>query len=381
MIIYLFSFFSCYLIGISKQRQNKRIGFLLFTFLTVFLCGGFMCGSDWRSYELIYETIDWDNYGYDYYAEPGFYAYMAIFKLFNADFWHIAVLTKVLCFLTFLKYLKKYLQDDVLLGLMYFVPWYGFYLFIDCPMRNLMAITIFLLALPYLLKRDFWRYFLLILLASSFHVTALLFLFLYFFAIKKQSTFLWVVIFILVNLFFASRTFIIWLCSLLLGNIPFMMAKIEAYLLDENIFAEGRILSFGMLIHLAFFILLLIKRRCVEERENGIFIFNLAICYLLFYRLATTIEIFMRFQLYFAPCYCIALIRVAQSLAFRTRLLYITYLLCVASIGSLKIFADYRYIPYTSYIPYFLQGDYPSFEYRSDYNHRNSPYEYKTEYQ
>ena len=380
MIIYLLSFFSCYLLGISKQRLNHRYELVLFIFLTLFLCTGFMCGSDWRNYETMYEAIDWDNYGYDYYAEPGFYAFMAIFKFLNVDFWHLTVLIKILCFIVFLRFLKKHLQENVLLGLMYFVPWYGFYLFIDCPMRNLMAIAIFILALPYLVDRDFLRYFLLIVLASTFHLTAFLFLFLYFSADKKQSNTLWIGLFVVVNIFFASRTFIIWFSSFLFGGIPIIAAKIDAYFSEENVFAEGRIFSVGMLIHLVFFVLLLIKRKSIEGKENGILVFNLAILYLLFYRLAVTIEVFMRFQLYLAPCFCIALIRVAQAFAFKTRILYITYLLCIASIGSLKIFADYRYIPYTSYIPYFFEGEYPSFEYRSEYNHMYSPYEYKTNY-
>lgn len=379
MIIYLFSFFICYLLGISKQRNNRRIEKTLFIFITLFLCTGFMCGSDWRSYESMYNDINIDNYGYDYYAEPGFYAFMAFFKYLNVDFWHLAVLTKILCFVVFLRFLKKCLNDNALLGLMYFIPWYGFYLFIDCPMRNMMSITIFLFSLPYLINRRFLHYFALIVIATTFHVSAFLFLFLYFFAMKKQSTLFWIVTFAIVYIFFSSRTFIIWFSSLLFSGIPYVATKIEAYLLDDNVFAQGRFFSLGMLIHLCFFILLLYLRKFVEQKENGILIFNLAIIYLLFYRLAITIEIFMRFQLYLAPCFCIALIRIAESFTLKNRLLYITYLLCIASIGSLKIFSDYRYIPYTSYIPYFFQGDYPSFEYRSEYNYRYSPYAYKND--
>lgn len=376
MSIYLLSFFSCYIIGISRQRRNTIVRRIILVLLILFLCTGFMCGSDWRSYETMYNAIDFYNYGRNYYAEWGFYIYMSIFKYFDIDFWIFSILTKLFCLLIVFNFLKKYLESEFLLGLMYFIPWYGFYLFIDCPMRNMIAISIFLLSIPYIVKHNIFKYMALIALAMSFHTTAIIFIPIYFFN-RRISLPLCILLFLIVNIAFVSRDVIINIGLSLFTHIPYIASKIEGYMLGGSIYAEGRALSWGMLIHLAFFILLLYKRKSIENGRNGMLIFNLSIAYLLLYRLATTIEIFMRFQLYLAPFFCIGLIKIAQTMTPKLKIAYVTYLLCVSSIGALKIFADSRYIPYTSYIPYLFQGSYPSFEYRSVYNYEHSPYAYK----
>lgn len=376
MGIYLLSYFCCYIIGLSRQRRNKLIEYIILFFLVFFLCTGFMCGSDWRVYETMYNSIDFDNFGKNYYAEWGFYIYMSAFKFLDIDFWIFAILTKAVCLLIIIYYLKRCLENDVLLGLMYFVPWYGFYLFIDCPMRNMIAVSIFLLSIQYIIKRNIIKYLILSMIAISFHTTAIVLIPIYFLN-KRFSLSFCIIIFLIVNIIFISRDNIINIGLYLFSNIPYIASKIEGYMLGGSVYAEGRDFSWGMLIHLAFFILILCKRKCIEKGRNGILIFNLAIVYLLFYRLAITIEIFMRFQLYASPFFCIALIRIAQTMPLKLKVAYVTYLLCVSSIGSLRIFADSRYIPYTSYIPYMLQGNYPSFEYRSLYNYEHSPYSYK----
>ena len=50
------------------------------------------------------------------------------------------------------------------------------------------------------------------------------------------------------------------------------------------------------------------------------------------------------------------------------------FLLVLAIIGYSRIFSTYRYIPYTNYLTYALKGEFPSYSYRSAYNHNNSPY-------
>lgn len=374
MWIYFFSFISCYIIGISKQRHIRYVEFALLLWLAIFLCSGFMCGSDWRGYETMYNEMNLDNYFYGYFAEPGFYVYLSFFKFLNFNFWDVALISKLSCFFIVVRFFKKYLKNDVLLGMMYFLPWYAFYLFIDCPMRNMMAISIFLLSIPALLERRFLHYLLVIMLATTFHVSASVFILLYFFSGKVISNKLSIFLFLIINFLFASRIVITKMASLLFGGIPYLNSKIENYLLDNSEFASGRILSMGMIIHLIFLFLLLWKKKHIVEFIHGNVIFNFSLFYLLLYRLATTVEIFSRFQLYLAPFFCVALILISKSFNFRNRLLYITYLLCISFIGSLKIFSDYRYIPYTSYLPYLLNKNYPSFEYRDAYNFRNSPY-------
>ena len=372
--LYLASFIICYIVGISKQSGNANIRRLVFFIVAIFLCSGFMCGSDWRSYELIYNSIGTVNSGIGYFAEPGFYAYLSLFSFLGIDFWDLTLFTKLLCFTIMYRTMYNYMQDKIFLCMMYFIPWYGFYLFIDCPMRNMLAVSIFLLAIPYLKSRKFFKYLLLIVLATLFHFSAFIYILLYFFSYKHISNTIFIILYVIVNLLFASRDITISVISLIFGNITYVAGKLDSYIHGGNIYAAGRIFSFGMLLHLLYFILILYNRKRLEKLKNGNFIINIAILYLLLYRVAGTIEIFMRFLLFLSPFFCIALVRCGSIFKINSRKLYYTFLLFMALVGAQRIFMDYRYIPYTSYLPYFVKREYPSYEYRTMYNHIHSPY-------
>lgn len=375
MLYYYLSYISCFVFGISKQRLVKPLARILLLALALFLCFGYFCGSDWRNYELWYEAVDTSNLFYNYFAEPGYYIYMLIFRFLHVDFWHFAIFTKLLCFASFYYTAKCYLKDKVWLALMYFIPWYGFSLFIDCPFRNLIAASIFLIAIHFFVQKRMKKCIFFILLASLFHVSTIVFLPSLFFLNKKISTKVWIGVYVLFNLLFASRVFLTNVIALLFGNIPYISAKIQGYLLSgSEAAADGSLFSFGMLIQFVFFVLLIWKRSIVENNKDGIVIFNFAIIYQLFYRIGLTIELFARFQLFTSMYFCIALIMLMQSFSINSRRLYLIYLLCVASVGTTKLFADYRYIPYTSYIPYIFQVEKPPYEYRAQYNYNNSPY-------
>lgn len=98
MFLYLLSYISCFVLGISKQRYNKVISFTLLVFLAVFLCFGYFCGSDWRNYELWYYRVDLERLFYNYFAEPGYYIYMLVFRFFDIDFWHFTIFTNAVVF-------------------------------------------------------------------------------------------------------------------------------------------------------------------------------------------------------------------------------------------------------------------------------------------
>ena len=375
MILYFLSYISCFVLGISRQRFVKPLTTVVLVSLALFLCFGYFCGSDWRTYELWYNAIDVNNLFYNYYAEPGYYIYMLVFRFLRVDFWTFAILTKLLCFASFYYTANYYMKDKVWLVLMYFIPWYGFFLFIDCPFRNLIAAAIFLIAIHFFVQNKIKWSVLFVLFAATFHVSTIVFLPCIFFFNKRVSTKAWIFVYVLFNLFFTSRSLLTNVISSLFGNIPYISSKIQGYLLGESeAAADGSLFSFGMLIQFVFFVLLIWKRKVVESNKDGVVIFNLAIIYQLFYRIGLTIELFARFQLFTSIFFCIALVMLMQSFTIHSRRLYLIYLLCVASIGTTKLFADYRYIPYTSYIPYIFQSEKPSYEYRTQYNYNNSPY-------
>lgn len=373
MLLYFFSYISCFILGICKQRRNPYIECVLLFAIGVFLCTSYFCGSDWRSYELMYDDIDCDNLFFNYFAEPGFYLYMVAFKLVNVNFWHFFIFTKFLCFVLCVSVIKQYLKEDFWISLGYFLPWFGFYLFIDCPLRNLIAVSIFIHAIYYFTNRNYFTFFFLVIIAILFHFSALLFVPFVFLLKRKIRSGYYIIIFVLVNVLFTSRDFVVFLVQVLFGNIPYFNVKIESYLLNENEFAVGRVFSVGMLVQFVFFAMFIIYRKYVERSVNGIIIFNFVMLYLILYRVATTIEVFSRIQLYTSVFFCISLFLLSRVFAKKSRIIYFLYLFWVASIGTIKLFESNKYIPYSSYLQYVFKKK-PSFEYRDSYNYKNSPY-------
>ncbi len=377
MAIYLFSILLCFFSAITKQLKDNRIWlFVVLGFLCIFLCFGYMCGSDWRSYEEMYEAIDIHSLFSTCKVEPGYYIYMFPFKLLNINFWNFFIFTKVVVFCIIFSTIIKYAEEYKFIVIMFFVAWYGFYLFIDNPMRNLIAVSICLIGIRFLLKRNFWKYLAVILIATSFHISAIIMLPVYYYFTKRIASKYYVISFVIIYLLFSTPELFWLIISKLFSWIPYIHRKIDSYTIGKHAeFAQGRLFSLGTIVYVVFFILLMFYRKKIESLKNGVLLFNAAILYLLFYRIAITIDIFGRMLFYFSIFYSIAIVSLISIFEFSSRLIYIFYLLFLSFISTTRIFQDFRYIPYTSYIPYFLKGNYPTFEERSDYNYVNSPYD------
>ncbi len=373
MVFYFLSYFLFFILSITNLNSNKRLRYFLYTILGLFLCFGFFCGSDWRSYEIFYNDIKYKDFSnLKYYEEFGFTLYMKLFSSLNIDFWDFTVITKSLCYIVFIATIEKYLNKFSSIAIMYFVPCFGFYLFIDCPFRNLIAITIFLLSIKYLIQKKKLIYISFICLAATFHFSAFIFFLLPFLFEKKISSKIWIILFITIYILFTPE-FIKPIIRLIGNIVPYVELKFNGYVGNDSEFASGKIFSIGMLIPIVFFILFVKYRKSIEDNKLGIPIFNMTMLYLLFYRLAVSIEIFYRFQLYVSLFFCIAMVLLLLAIKKSMRTFCILAYFLIASIGMLKLTSDYRYIPYTSYIPYIFT-DYPTYEYRSSYNFINSPY-------
>ena len=333
-----------------------------------------MTGTDWRVYEDIYTHINFNNLFYNYFQEPGYYIYMLPFRFFNIDFFVFFIFTKVICYIAIVSKLLTYCEKYKYIGLMYFIPCYGFYLFIDNPMRNLIAVSIILYAVKYLLERKPIQYFSIVIIAMTFHTSACIMIPAYFYMHKALSTKKIIILYIAINVVFANRTILALIISNIFGSIPYIAGKINSYIESSNSEGAGRVISLGFIIFFTFFVLLCFYKNQIYKIKNGKLIWNGAITFLLLYRLATTIEVFMRFQLFYMIFFVAGISYLTHFFTEQSKKIYISYLLVLAIIGYSRIFSTYRYIPYTNYLTYALKGEFPSYSYRSAYNHNNSPY-------
>lgn len=108
---------------------------------------------------------------------------------------------------------------------MYFIPCYGFYLFIDNPMRNLIAVSIALYAFRFLVERKPIHYFIIVIIAMTFHTSACIMIPAYFYMNKDLSTKKIIFLYIAINVLFANRTLLALIISNVFGSIPYVAGK------------------------------------------------------------------------------------------------------------------------------------------------------------
>ena len=182
MLIYYLFPFVLYICSLFNFK-NKKLKVFLAISLGVFLCTTYFNGSDWRQYEIMYNEATLGEIQ-EFKKEKGFYLYMLFFKLFNIDFFNFFIITKSILFYIFYRIiLEKSKNFYIVFNLFYTLM--GLFLFIDAPLRNLIAITIVVYAQKYLEEKNKKKYknikyIFLIFIAFSFHETAIIFLMLLF---------------------------------------------------------------------------------------------------------------------------------------------------------------------------------------------------------
>lgn len=258
MALYFLSFCSAYAFVFIKQANKSAWLKTYLVLLCLFLCFGYMTGTDWRAYEQIYKQINFNNLFYNYFQEPGYYIYMLPFRFFNVDFFVFFIFTKILCYIAIVSKLLTYCDKYKYIGLMYFIPCWGFYLFIDNPMRNLIAVSISLYAIKYLLKRKPIPYFTIVIIAMTFHTSACVMIPAYFFMHKNLSTKKIVILYITINVLFANRAILAVIISNVFGFIPYVAGKINSYIESSNIEGAGRVISLGFIIFFTFFVFIML---------------------------------------------------------------------------------------------------------------------------
>ncbi|WP_164515323.1 EpsG family protein [Flavobacterium ustbae] len=357
---------------IKEKEQKLTVFFLLL--LCFFLCFGYTTGSDWPTYENLYEASTDEDKSYLFlFFEPGFVFYIKLFKSLGIAFFPFLIFTKILVYIVVISSLKFYCPKNTFyLSLLFYISWYAFFLFIDNPLRNFIAIAIFLRSLKYLRERRFIPYLFMTLLAMSFHVSAVIMLILYYFANKSYKTNNIVFFYIVTNIILLSKDLIFSIVNFLFSSVPIVGAKIEGYAAD-NVNAEGKLLSMGLIVHTLIFILIILGRKRIEIQENGKLIFMFSILSAILFRLGLTITVFGRFQLYITVFYVAAIGIIYYAFDLRSRVFYLLFVSIISIIPCVSyLIKDSRYIPYTNYM-FFLDTNL-TLEQRESYNNKNSDF-------
>ena len=162
--------FSTFFVYISDKGKGllERKTFRLIAFTIVFIPSAirYKVGKDFGSYERIYESIEYIKN-----IEPGFYYLNLILKSLDADPQWVFAITAFI-FTTFLfKSLPKkggWIVLFITLSLLYYLSFSG--------IRQATAIMISLYSVKYLLKGEYKYFILFNILATTFHVSSMVFM-------------------------------------------------------------------------------------------------------------------------------------------------------------------------------------------------------------
>ena len=374
MILYLLIVTLVYFV--YQNRGEKRVVSVLLFFVILFLCGGYMCGSDWRQYELIFNSnVSIREISF----EPGIYALMLIFRKIWDNYWFFSIVIKVACFWSIWKLIQKYAKEHALLALVFFISFYGIYLFVDAPLRNLLAIGVFMCSCL-LLDRNKLLSYGVCLSALFFHASAIICLPLLLIIDKKVPSWLFLVayLFSLVLSFFPDflRTVLV---DSYVGNLLFIGDKVTHYF-EYGFAAESLIsssFSLGEVLKIILFFFVFFNGKRIKSFDYGTIIFNGCMIFFIVAKLGAAINVLMRLGCFFSPFYAIAIGVIIKCFAARDKLFYSFGVFLLSLLLTYKtVSADYRFVPYTNYITYNIVhfGKNLSFYERSQYNFIHSPY-------
>lgn len=274
-------------------------------------------------------VTDWVNY-YPYFEEkvPTFFDNGKVGKFINGYPWEkgflvYSVIMKTICknyfFFQFFSFLfdlaaihitfSRYIQRKYFpLAYAFFFVFQGFVMEVNL-LRNSKAIMLFLLSIPYLQNRSFFKYLLLNILGGMFHVSGFLYIPLYFVLNRNFNRKAILVLFVTGILFFFCRIKII---SLAISAVaPFLSgtrfgSMISAYGLISNKFSSYSI-GVGFLERtLSFFLLFHFQPSLVEKNKNLTPFIDLLYIFLFCYLYLAEIEIFIeRITMLFVAAYWI----------------------------------------------------------------------------
>lgn len=323
----------------TKEEVYKKYA-TAFSVLLFFLFFGFrgFILSDWISYyPNFYNTTinDIFNFGStkEITYEPGFTLLNLVCKALVRDYHFFIIVHTSIVLALFLNFLKNRV-DNIAFALFLFCSFEGIAIVVNL-LRNLIAILIFLNALQFIEKRKPIPYFVCCILALSFHISSVVYFPLYFFFHKTCNKWLFLAIFILLNIIFLGNISIVLTMCSLLGLDEMMAQKIKTY---TEIYSANRGISIGYLERLVTGILVFLYydklkslRKDSAVRINGIIAY-----YLMFFALSEFQELSQRMSSLFSYGYWIIWIDLTKCFAIsNNRKLFYTYLYlyCLLRVG------------------------------------------------
>lgn len=353
------------------SKYLKKYLFEYFIIISVFfLCFGYMTGSDWRAYEPFYENIRQHNYidPIMFRYEPGYVFLNYLFASLNVPFWFFFPMLKTILFITTCKVVSMLLPSKSYFFLFFVMVYsiYFLYQYIDNPMRNLIAATIFIGSIGYFIIKRKKRYLMISLLCPLFHISSIIVIIIIPFVILRHNKKILFVIYVVSLILFSSNAIFRYLITLGFGSNTYIVLKLQGYLISE--YGIGKIFSLGFLLVNIFYAYFLFhyRNKIITSYYREI-LWNLGFVFLIVYRISLSMVILSRYQLFYFPFFYINIILVFNLLRKQRKAMFLLLIAFLSMYTSFSLIrSSTKYIPYTNIILHY-NSNY-DFYFRSKYN-------------
>lgn len=351
-------------IALDRRQPNDKAKKWYIAWLYVFLCFGYMTGSDWRAYESEYETGSWSG-------SPTEFGFSFVFDLAaqsGLDFWLFAGLMKCLYLYAQIR-LLKFLTPCFTSCLSICMVTSLLFMLVNYPMRFTAAATFLLFALPLLFKGRVLKFFLIsaigIIFQNTIILTILICLACYFLPDKLLN----------INKYILSLLYIVF--SILVSDVArvaalqdsvfslfvqFEAKSYSSYVIESNdsFFTIGSLIT-ALLACFVFFI----KDKFLSGDSNNKLLLKLAIAASFCFRILLVIPTGFRITM---PLSAFSIIIIVSYLYnYNIKIKYIIIALYFLMLSK-DLYTGYVYIPYSNSIPYIITQQHLPFSERDDYN-------------
>lgn len=332
----------------------------IFTFLLIFIGFRGFIVTDWGIYYPYFEyrvptlccnTDEIKSFINTWPWEKGFLVYSIIMKTLFPNYFLFQFFSflfdLIIIHITFVRYIpRKYFP----IAYAVFFVFQGFVIEVNL-LRNSKAIMLFLLSIPYLQDRKFFKYVLLNILGSMFHISGLLYIPLYFILNKEFNKKYILLFFVLGNIFFFSKIKVV--STLLVFIAPFFegtrfASLISAYGLISEDFSSYSI-GIGFIERtFTFFLVLYFQNQIITKNKNLCIFINLLYVYFFCYLYLAEVKILIeRMTLLFVAGYWISFPIIYEKLS-KNRKIYFVLFLFIYGILKMMVQCDEPIYSYTN---------------------------------
>lgn len=170
MIVYYFTFFLvCCWVFLFKNVYNVKA--IIFPIIILSIFSGlrnYTVGTDTANYTSLYRFSE--EFEFNSKVEWGFQIYNYLIYAFAKEYFWLFFFSSIIVTYCYLRVIKLY-SNQYLISIFIFLS-YGYYTFHFNGLRQGMAMAICFIALPYIIEKKLIKFFITVLLASFFHISA-----------------------------------------------------------------------------------------------------------------------------------------------------------------------------------------------------------------